>query len=85
MPMAILAPLPTPGSHGQMEHPLLGLACAAVAVALVVAFARGYAAANPPETAAAIRRGDAKPVWTRAMWLQILGAFASMGLMVALG
>lgn len=81
----MLAPLPSPGTHAQMEHPLLALACAAVACALVVAFARGYAAANPPETAEAIRRGDAKPVWTRAMWLQILGAFAFMGLMMAVG
>lgn len=83
--MTILGPLPTPGTHGQIQHPLLALACAAVAVALVIAFARGYSAANPPETAEAIRRGDAKPVWTRAMWLQILGAFAFMGLMMAVG
>ena len=82
--MSILGPLPTPGTHAQMQHPLLVLACAAVAVVLVGAFMRGYAAANPPETAEAIRRGDAKPVWTRAMWLQILGAFAMMGLIAAL-
>jgi hypothetical protein len=82
--VSLLPPLPGSGSR-QLDRPLLMLACAAVAVGLVIAFVRGYAAANPPHTSDAIRRGSAKPVWTRAMWLQILGAFAFLALMLAVG
>jgi hypothetical protein len=65
-----------------MHHPLLALACGVAAFALVIAFARGYAAANPPATRDAIRRGAAKPVWTRAMWMQVGAAFALLGVMM---
>jgi len=81
--MSLLPPLPGPGSH-RLEHPLLVLACAAAAVGLVIAFVRGYAAANP-HTGDAVRRGAAKPVWTRAMRLQIVGAFVFLALMLAVG
>ncbi|HET7229137.1 MAG TPA: hypothetical protein VFJ16_04010 [Longimicrobium sp.] len=80
---ASLGPLPSPGTPGTMHIPVLALACGVMAFMLMAAFVRGYSAANPPETSDAIRRGHAKPVWTRAMWMQVLGAFALMGLMVA--
>lgn len=82
--VSLLPPLPGSGSR-TLDHPLLVLACGAVAFALVIAFMRGYAAANPPRTGDPIRRGDAKPAWTRAMWLQIVGAFAFLALMLAVG
>ena len=80
---AALGPLPSPGTPGRMHNPLLGTACGLLAFVLVGFFIRGYSAANPPETGDAIRRGDARPVWTRAMWMQVLGAFALLGLMLA--
>ncbi|HYH81351.1 MAG TPA: hypothetical protein VEX86_16220 [Longimicrobium sp.] len=66
-----------------IEHPGLALLFASIAAALVIVFTRLYAAANPPETRDAIKRGEAKPVWTRGMWLSILGAFVSLGLVLA--
>ena len=78
-----MTPLPAPaGVRGTVGHPLLALLCGVAAFALVVAFVRGYGAANPPATHDAVRRGQAKPVWTRAMWMQIVGAFALLGLML---
>lgn len=72
-------------SHAdRIEHPGLALLCVGIAAVLVVVFARGYSAANPPATRDAIKRGEAKPVWTTGMWISILGAFACLGLILVL-
>jgi len=72
-------------SHADaIEHPGLALLCAGVAAVLVAVFARAYSAANPPAAREAVKRGEAKPVWTRGMWISIVGAFAFLALILAL-